>query len=300
MNPYSLSRHYSVAGHLFVVHLPGGMFSEKELAAYASFRTEEARGVLPLFTLAVTEDESLLPSALRQIACFDNEDGRMELYETADGGTLFHFALPGRPVCCRLSINKEYDRGIACLGGAEFERLYGLNNSLMLLYAFASAPQDTLLMHASVIENAGHGCLFLGRSGTGKSTHSRLWLEHVEGSTLLNDDNPVVRIVDGQPIVFGTPWSGKTPCYRNRSVPVRAVVKLFQAPDNRISRLPLSAAYAGVLPACSCMKWDGGMAEGVHRTIEKLITCVPVFRLECLPDREAALLCAETIGRGDE
>lgn len=300
MNSDPLSRHYRVGGHLFVLHLPGGMFGGEELAAYAPFRTEETGDESPLFSLTVTEDENLLPGTLRQIACFDHEDGRMELYETADGGTVFLFALPGRPVCCRLYINKEYSKAAACFYGAGFEQLYGLNNCLMLLYAFATAPLDTLLMHASVVENNGQGYLFLGRSGTGKSTHSRLWLQHVEGSTLLNDDNPVVRIVDGQAVVFGTPWSGKTPCYLNRNVPLKAVVKLCQAPDNRISRLPLHAAYAGVLPACSCMKWNEDMAAGVHRTIEKLIISVPVFRLECLPDREAALLCAETIGRTDE
>ena len=63
----------------------------------------------------------------------------------------------------------------------------------------------------------------MGKSGTGKSTHSRLWLENVPGATLLNDDNPIVRLTLVGAIVYGSPWSGKTPCYKNESAPLAGV-----------------------------------------------------------------------------
>ena len=57
--------------------------------------------------------------------------------------------------------------------------------------------------------------MLLGKSGTGKSTHSRLWLKYIPDTKLLNDDNPAVRIMDNNTImIYGTPWSGKTPCYK--------------------------------------------------------------------------------------
>ncbi len=80
--------------------------------------------------------------------------------------------------------------------------------------------------------------MFLGPSGTGKSTHASLWLENVEGTELVNDDNPVVRILDDGSIkVYGSPWSGKTPCYLNVNYPLGGIVNLIQASHNKISRL---------------------------------------------------------------
>ena len=151
------------------------------------------------------------------------------------------------------------------------------------------------MMHASVIENNGEGFLFLGKSGTGKSTHSRLWINHVLGSKLLNDDNPVVRIIDGKAKVFGTPWSGKTPCYRDEEALIKGIVKLHQAKENKIKKLPLLQAYAVVLPASSSLRWEEDIASGIHRTVEKLAEMVGCYQLGCLPDKAAAELCAAEI-----
>lgn len=112
-------------------------------------------------------------------------------------------------------------------------------------------------MHASVTENKGFAYLFLGKSGTGKSTHSSLWLKYIANSELLNDDNPAVRCFpDGRIIVYGTPWSGKTPCYRNKSLPVGAFVRLQQHPQNEIQEEPKIKAFASILSSCSTMIWD--------------------------------------------
>ena len=74
----------------------------------------------------------------------------------------------------------------------------------MLMYALATAGNDTLLLHAVVLSCEGKGYLFLGPSETGKSTHARLWLKHIEGTELVNDDHPVVR----NGVVNGSPWGG--------------------------------------------------------------------------------------------
>ena len=296
-NPNRALRYYRVAGHSFALHLPCGLFPEEKLEAYAPFRIEEPQdGAALLFTLTVTEDEGLLPPAMGQVACFDSEDGRMQLFSTPGDGLLIHFALPGRPPCCRLGMDSGYRNAFAVLSGCGPERLYGLNNSLMLLYTLASAPHDTLLMHASVVQNGGKGYLFLGKSGTGKSTHSRLWLEHIPGSTLLNDDNPVVRIRDGQAVVYGTPWSGKTPCYCNESAPVGGIVRIRQAPVNRIRRLSPVEAYASLLTSSSGMAWEKELADYRDGTLQRLLSCVPCRLLECLPDAAAAEMCAATVG----
>ena len=173
---------------------------------------------------------------------------------------------------------------------------FALSNALMVLYALRTASLQTALFHAAVIGHGGRGYLFLGRSGTGKSTHARLWLKHIPGSELVNDDNPVVRVdADGIIRVYGSPWSGKTPCYKNMSLPVGGFLQLAQAPYNKIRRLRGIEAYAVLVPSISGKRWDRAIADGLHWTENALASRVPVWHLDCLPDEAAARLCAETL-----
>jgi hypothetical protein len=140
--------------------------------------------------------------------------------------------------------------------------------------------------------------MFLGKSGTGKSTHARLWLKYIEGTELVNDDNPVVSIdSDGRAIVHGSPWSGKTSCYRNISYPLDGLVLLSQAPHNKIRRLKGIEAYAALVPSISGKRWDAHIADGLHQTEDAMASHVPVWHLECLPDEEAARVCQKEIER---
>ena len=163
---------------------------------------------------------------------------------------------------------------------------------LMVLFALATADQHMVLFHAAVVSHQGKGYMFLGPSGTGKSTHARLWLKYIEGTELVNDDNPVVRISDeGHIKVYGSPWSGKTPCYRNVNYPIGAIVLLSQAPYNKIQRMGGIHAYASLMESISGKRWDSRIADGLHQTQNSLVMSVPMWHLECLPDEEAATMC---------
>ena len=119
--------------------------------------------------------------------------------------------------------------------------------------------------------------------------------EHISGAQLLNDDSPIVRVVEGVPTVFGSPWSGKTPCYRNESYPIAAFVRLAQAPHNRIARLPVVRAIGALLPSCPpAFAYDAQLQDNICDTLSQLIARVPVYQLECLPDADAARLSFET------
>jgi hypothetical protein len=202
--------------------------------------------------------------------------------------------LPSQPLAATMDVSADWREAWLKLEGSD--NAFGLNNALMLLYAFASAHLGALEMHASVVMQGGKGYLFLGKSGTGKSTHSRLWLRHIPGSELLNDDNPILRLMpDGSARVFGSPWSGKTPCYKAQDVPVGAVVRLSQAPRNEITRLPLVQAYASLMASASAFRPLKDLADGWHRTLEGLAAVVPCYHLDCLPDQAAAELCYKTI-----
>lgn len=151
-------------------------------------------------------------------------------------------------------------------------------------------------VHSSVIVCHNEAVMFLGESGTGKSTHTRLWRENIEGATLLNDDSPFVGVQNGQVVAFGSPWSGKTPCYKNESYPIRAIVRLSQAPHNSMRRLRSLLAVGALLPSLPpAFAFDEKLEDAVMNVLSAVIGAVPVYHLECLPNAAAAQLSHDTI-----
>jgi hypothetical protein len=154
-----------------------------------------------------------------------------------------------------LQTNKSFDDCQCALNGNYNMRCFGLNNALMLVFAFAASRRQTLLLHASLVRQNGYGYAFIAKSGTGKSTHVSMWLRHLPGCDLMNDDNPIVRFIDVEPYIYGCPWSGKTPCYRNVRARLGAITRIDRAPHNAIEQLDPIEAFASLLPSCSSMKW---------------------------------------------
>ena len=158
------------------------------------------------------------------------------------------------------------------------------------------APCKTVAVHSSCIVYNGQAVLFLGESGTGKSTHTRLWQENIEGAFLLNDDSPFVRVEDGKVWAYGSPWSGKTPCYRQERYELKACVRLSQAPSNHITKLPVLQAYAAIHPSCPPMfAYDSDLYDHISSIIDIMLSSLPLYHLACLPDREATDLAFRTI-----
>jgi hypothetical protein len=107
----------------------------------------------------------------------------------------------------------------------------------------------------------------------------------------------VIRIEDGTPYIYGSPWSGKTPCYRNVRALLGAVTRIERAPQNSIEKLPAVQAFASVLPACSSMMWDSDIYDHLCNAVTRIVETTPVYTLHCLPDKEAAQICHKTIAR---
>lgn len=296
-----LLRRFKVAGLVFSLELPEDFPAADQLHNYDPFeipgqaRNDDETARNELFSLTLTD----LPPAGPREPLFraKKEAGEpvVSLDRCGDGYVASFSPCPGAPVCGQLAMSGDFRHGTLFTEGSPADRAFAVNNSLMLLYAFASAPFRALEMHASVVMHGGRGFLFLGRSGTGKSTHSRLWLRHIEGTELLNDDNPVLRVVKGTVRVYGTPWSGKTPCYKAQDVPVGAIVRLRQAPENRIERLGTVGAYASVMASCSGYRPIRAIADAQHETLAAVVQGVPCYQLDCLPDEAAARLCQSTV-----
>lgn len=226
------------------------------------------------------------------------EPGFLEItvYKSEEGHH-FEFRYPhSEEVNGRLSISKDYKRARFTLSGAQGHQWYTFNSGMNICYLLATAALDTIFIHASCVSYQGKAYLFLGKSGTGKSTHSRMWLNALEGVELMNDDHPIIRIgTDGQPVAFGSPWSGKTRCYKNVEAPIGGIIRISRAPYNKARRLSVIESYASLISSCSGITWEKDLADGKDHSIQGIIAKVPCWVMECLPDNEAAVVCSQSV-----
>ena len=287
-----MKRVYQVAGHRFAVVMPDNHLAWNEMKPYEPFVVQDDSDLV--FT---TEMIDVMPDTSDKqkvtVSCEAPGAARIDLYEWQDQWLLEIAPLLEAPVRVCVITDKAFHKAqFRVLGSMRFS----IGTVLMLMFAFATARKNTLLMHSSVTVKDGTAYLFLGKSGTGKSTHSQLWINNIEGCELLNDDNPVLRVEDnGEVRVYGSPWSGKTPCYRNLHYPVGAIVDLHQAKVNSIRRQSLFEAYASLYVSYSGYRFIKEMADGLHSTNERIVSMVPCYSLHCLPDAEAAFLCYNTV-----
>lgn len=168
-----------------------------------------------------------------------------------------------------------------------------LCHAMMIAFMLATCGNGTLMIHASSVIYDGKAYLFQGKSGTGKSTHAALWTGNIPGTELLNDDHPLIRISDdGIAMAFGSPWSGKTHCYRNVSAPIGAFVRIKRADRNFLQKLPPLKAYASLTASVFYLPFlNDRLRDMRHNTIERLAATVPCCEMHCLPDADAALTC---------
>ena len=264
---------------------------------YAPFEVSDGE---PVFTLTVrAEVPAWLEETRPQWAMVTAVDEVAPFYYgyTFEGKTIYEYLLSREVRAGYFVMNEDYTEGeyYPCPRIGGHTTLFQVNTSLMIQYTFATAGLGTLLLHASVTRYQGRANLFFGVSGTGKSTHSRLWHAYVPESDLMNDDNPVIRFQEDGCVVYGSPWSGKTLCYRNVVAPVNALVRLEQYPENRIARLEPLQAYASVIAAVSTIRWNHDIMSLLVPTIERVAMTVPCFQLKCRPDEEAVQVCKKAI-----
>ena len=256
------------------------------LEGFKPFEVEVEGEPLAIFTL--TDEPAPAPTEVQYESEVDQIVDRFGRYEN---GYLF---VMNPPVGGTLSLWKENGSNVVYFNGQLMPRL--VRFALWIAYGLVTMPHQTVAIHTSVIEYKDRTVLFLGESGTGKSTHTRLWRENIEGAVLLNDDSPMLRIIDGKPWMFGSPWSGKTPCYKQESYPLAACVRLSQAPYNKIQRLSIPQAYAALHPSCPPdFAYDDALYDYISETIGEVLAQVPLYHLACLPDADAARLSCQTV-----
>lgn len=288
--------YFKVAGFVFGITVPEGTDIEKLLPSFKPFRYCDTLKHEPLFMFNVHYGEfpGKQDSGYMFIDESLNDMGRVRLYSFSDGYYIRISFRNDEMEHCAVS-DRSFKRTDAYIN--KDDRYAGdvVSSLLRMVYSQAIIPHGGISVHASSVILDGKAYLFMGKSGTGKSTHSALWIKSFQGCELMNDDNPTILISNDIVMAAGTPWSGKTPCYKDVIAPVGGIVKLKQAKFNIFSTCDGFQAFINVLSGCSVIRKSVTLQNDMHRTLARVSELVTVGVMECLPDEEAANVCRNGI-----
>lgn len=145
---------------------------------------------------------------------------------------------------------------------------------------------NRMLLHAAVLEYKGNAYAFLGRSGTGKSTHTGLWLKHLNGVKIVNGDKPILGLDGDSFVAYGTPWMGKERLGENRQAPLKGLCFLEQSKTNEITKLTPSEAASRIFVQILLPEEEENAAKTLELT-DRLVSLVPCYLLKCDISQEA-------------
>lgn len=292
---------YRIAGHLFCIEGENAFFVQRYLLSAKPFMVEDIGNEQPLFVLKIGENipdwhRNPMPDwHIETLYSFDGEtdDCTFARYEKG-----YLFRMDSREENDSVLMIKENGSSVIYSNFSPFKK-YAFSNLSFLLwvaYGLATISLNSVSIHASTIFYNNKAVLFLGESGTGKSTHTRLWVKHIPETIILNDDSPIVKVVNNQVYAFGSMWSGKLACYKNESYPIAAMVRIRQAPFNKIHQLDVIQALGAVFPSCPTLfAFDSFLSDYMCNTVSAIIESVPIYILDCLPEKESAFLSFTTI-----
>lgn len=287
---------YCIAKEYIILNTPSAEATLPLLGNYDPFRVDALpEGTTPLFTFTGGIE---LSSYKRQDLLEEksSEGTRARIYRTEGNKLLLELTI--RRQQQQMLIADDWRELSSDIPMDDPSLALLLNRLILIAYGAAIAPYRMLKVHASVTEVGGRALLFLGVSGTGKSTHSRLWRQLVPGARLLNDDEPIVRVEeDGSIRVYGCPWSGSTPCYRNESAEVVAFVHLYQAETNVLTRLRGRDSFDSIYSSSAFLHSDKVRHLAIFDTVADVLERIPVYRLDCRPDEGAVALTRQLLER---
>lgn len=172
--------------------------------------------------------------------------------------------------------------------------------STFLCYLFYThaVQRHMIQFHSSLIDYQGHGLMFLGPSGIGKTTQAELWNQYRD-ALIINGDIVFVQETEEAFLGWGTPWHGSSPYCENTNVPVEALIILKQAPENSIRKLEGFEKVTAVSNSVFYPRWLENGMELCLETLDHLLSRLPVYELSCRPDEEAVALTEQTIFGGE-
>lgn len=157
-------------------------------------------------------------------------------------------------------------------------------------------------LHASAISFKGNGILFSAGSGTGKSTHTRLWQKHfgIDNVPIINDDKPAIRCIKDHFYVYGTPFSGNSEENLDMKVPLHAIVFLQRDTVNSIRTLSSAEALPLLMKQTLRPNSSNEHMASLLSLLNRLISEIPLYMLNCNMDEEVVSVVANELFKDNE
>lgn len=166
-----------------------------------------------------------------------------------------------------------------------------------LFYRFL-LKYNGLMLHSSGVVVDGYAYLFSADSGTGKSTHTGMWIKHFgERAYIINDDKPALRKVDGEWFVYGTPWSGKTDLNKNAKVKLGGIVFIERSKDNWIKEITPAEALPLFFAQTTRKIYKEENMDVMLGVLSQALTENPIYKMGCNISDEAVVTAYEKIRR---
>ena len=160
--------------------------------------------------------------------------------------------------------------------------------------------RDTFLFHCSAIAVDGKAYLFTAPSGTGKSTHARLWREVFgDRAVMINDDKPLLRVTSDSLLVYGTPWDGKHRLSTNTVAPVAGICLLERGEENCVERIAKEDAFPRLLQQTYRPQSPVELMKTME-LLDAVASNVPLCRLRCNMEPEAARVAYDMMSGSKE
>ena len=167
------------------------------------------------------------------------------------------------------------------------EHFYEITAILRKICKIILEKYNGFFLHCSCFEYEGNAYVFTARSGTGKSTHTRLWRELFgDKITMINDDKPIVRMIDDVFYIYGTPWNGKHSISNNIKAPIKAIFYINRAKENRVIPCDSISSISKLLSQ-TVLPDNKNIMNNLLDMLDKLINKIPVYDLYCDISEEA-------------
>ncbi len=278
---------YNIAGIIFKIDFNFKLKEEeeafKEFKSNYNIKEEEVYKLLPKDWNIPNEATKVYETPV--ISIFKKNKGYLREFTTI--GTLKKYA------CL------EEDKNIVYYDENQLNQLSYMFKIMEIIgLEHALCKHKTFILHSSYIEYNGGAILFSGPSGIGKSTQASLW-EKYENAEIINGDRTAISKNLGSWHAYGLPFAGSSKIYKNRTLPIKAVVILRQGNENNLRELNELEAFKALYSETTVNTWNKSDVETTIGLIESFIKEVPIYMLSCLPNKDAVDLLKKEIERGE-
>lgn len=282
---------YLIAGLILALDFENDAVFEEKLLEYEIRNDEKSDvSISVIKTDADIEVKNEKLIKLSDIAYFYSDD---------DKDVVFYYDPAISKTVAKIEFSRSYDNINIYL--YNLKKNYGAEDSMLMFNVLNSAVcyfvqmKNGFVFHSSSICSGGEGIAFSAKSGTGKSTHTKLWLENIPDTFILNDDTPIIFLgKDNKFYISGTPWAGTTGINKNSTVPLKAIVFLERGEENEISLMSPQEAMQPFFDGIRTPITDR-MFSNCLDNLNKLFLSVPIYKLKCNMNPEAAIVAHDGI-----